>query len=123
MKYCRKCADEAAREKSIEGQRKIRAQNKKKKIPVATCDSQSQINLCLNCTRKKCDYGKCEEVLSMRRRNRHSSPEEIAQRRENVFRMIVEQRKSIAQTAQELGFSVHTIANDLKVLGDIEVEK
>ena len=123
MKYCRKCADEAARDKSIEGQKRRREQRKKKTIPVATCDSQKQINFCLNCTKKKCNYGKCEEVLAIRRRNRKSSPEVIAKRRENVLRMILEQRMSIAQTARELGFSVHTIANDLKVLGDIEVEK
>ena len=30
---------------------------------------------------------------------------------------------TISQIAKELGWSAHTIQNDLKVLGDIEVEK
>lgn len=113
-KYCDVCKVEQARKQEAEYRK--RARQKKPEGSVHACDSFEQIQICLNCTEKKCKSGKCEAVLALNRSYTRLAPEELAKRREQVLELSRDKSLSLNEIGRRLGCPVGTVRNDLDAL-------
>lgn len=120
-KYCKQCAAEVARKRRAEYRKRKRITEKKPEPYIHTCDTPEQMRLCLNCTKRTCNFGECKTVKAAGRTWHRSSQEEIRVRREKA----IELRRhgwTYAKIADELGCTEGVISSDFRFMRNAGVE-
>lgn len=105
---CKEVRERARRDRDNEKRRLKRAVKLRK---MERSDTQEQIEVCLNCTKKTCS-GDCNTVAAKSKGLQYNVSPEVAQRRERVL-ALRQQGLTYDQIAETLGCSRGVVNNDL----------
>lgn len=121
-KYCPECAEVIRKKQSRERSHEWRQERKKYTTREHTCDSDEQIQACLNCKAKRCS-GDCARVRS--KPEPAVSQEQMlpVKERREMEKQLRAQGMTYSQIADALGCSKKTVEKDFYIMRIAEAKK